>query len=187
MFLHVFRSTLNSARLYCARELFLYLLFGSLAAFTSLLTGRALYGDALFPGLPYWCATAAAAAVGLVVNFVLNSIFNFKFYKRTTFQQFGTFCIVSGFGVVLTSFLSEALLLLLQRNLGDNLHLGHVTLPAKFVANFIAVGLIVLYSFPAHRSISFNVGIRTRLRQLRSLLAAAGRQRAMLKSSETYK
>jgi putative flippase GtrA len=162
-------------------------MFGGTAAFTSLFISWALYGEAWFPSLPYWCATAAAATVGLVVNFVLNYLFNFRFRERTAFQQFWTFCAVSGFGIVLTSFLSESLLLLLQHNIGDNFHLGHVTLPPKFVANFVAVGLVVIYSFPAHRSLSFNVGIGARLRQLIVLLVIVIWRHAALKSTETYK
>ena len=183
----VLRIILKSARIYCTRELLFYLLFGSMAAFTSLFTGLILYGDALFPWLPYWCATAAAASVGLVVNFVLNYIFNFKFRERTALQQFRTFCAISGFGVFLTSLLSEFLFFLLRYYVGNKIHLDHATLPLKFVANFIAVGLVVVYSFPAHRSVSFNVGIGTRLRQLRVLLGAVGWPRVALKSLERFK
>lgn len=169
-----------------AREFFLYLLFGGAAALTSLSIGWRLYGGALFPWLPYWGATTVAATLGLVVNFVLNYIFNFKFRDRTAFQQFQTFCIVSGFGIFLTSLLSEFLLFLLKQNLGSNFHLGHERFSAKFVANFIAIGLVVIYSFPAHRFVSFNVGIGKRLQQLRVLPAAAA-QRAALKSREPRK
>jgi putative flippase GtrA len=185
----VLRIILKSARVYCTRELLFYLLFGGTAAFTSLFTGWVLYGDALFPWLPYWCATAAAATVGLVVNFVLNYFFNFKFRERTALQQFWTFCTVSGLGIFLTSFLSELLFFLLRYYIGNKIHLDHTALSLKFVANFIAVGLVVVYSFPAHRSISFNVGIGTRLRQLGVLLGlgAVGWPRAALKSLERFK
>lgn len=160
------RFVLHSAHSYCTRELLLYLLLGGLAAIASLIVGWALYEEALFPGLPYWGATTAGAAIGLVVNFVLNYFFNFKFRKRTVFQQFWTFCVISGFGIILTSFLSESLLFILKYNIGDNINLGYATFSVKFVANFVAVGLVVIYSFPAHRLVSFNIGIGARLRQL---------------------
>lgn len=178
---------LRSRRLYCTRELFLYLLFGGAAAFASLFISWVLYGEALFPGLPYWCATATGAAVGLVVNFILNYFFNFKFRRRTALQQFFTFCMISGFGVILTSILSETLFFLLQCNVGNDLSLGPARIPIKLAANFLAVGLVVIYSFPAHSSISFNVGIGMRLRQLKVLCAAIGVSSTALKSTETYK
>lgn len=160
------RLILNLPHSYCTRELFLYLLFGGLAALASLFAGWVLYEEALFPGLPYWGATTAAATIGLFVNFILNYFFNFKFRERTAFQQFGTFCVVSGFGIILTSFLSEIFFIILKSDIGDSINLGYATLPAKFVANFVAVGFVVLYSFPAHRLVSFNIGIGARLRQL---------------------
>lgn len=187
MFLSRPQIILKSVRLYCTRELFTYLLFGSVAAFTSLFIGWILYGELLFPRLPYWCATATGAAFGLVVNFILNYFFNFRFRRRTAFQQFRTFCAISGLGIILTSILSESLFFLLQCNLGDDLSLGHARISIKFVANFLAVGLVVIYSFPAHSSFSFNVGIGARLRQLKVLFAMLGASSTALKSTKTYK
>ncbi len=144
-------------------QLTLFIAFGGAAALLNLLVGWILYGAGLFPGLPYWCATAAGAASGLVLSFGLNYAFNFKFRRRSALSQFATFCIVSLGGVALTSALSAGLHSLWTEQFGAALHIAGLTVGAKFAAHAAAVGLVVLYSFPAHRSLSFNAGIRARL------------------------
>jgi putative flippase GtrA len=143
-----------------AKELAVFLLFGGLAALTNLLIGWQLYGKGLFPALPYWCATAIAATGGLLVNFGLNYAFNFKFRGRSALRQFSTFTIVALVGVAITSALSYGILSLLNASVGPMLHLGNLAVKSVFAAHFVAVGLTVLYSFPAHKCMSFNVGIR---------------------------
>jgi putative flippase GtrA len=147
-------------------QLAAFLLFGGLAALVNLLVGWQLYGTGQFPGLPYWCATALAATSGLLVNFGLNYAFNFKFRGRSAFQQFSTFCIVSLIGVAITSALAGAILSLLVLQVGQTFHLGAVEVRSALVAHAGAVGLTVLYSFPAHKWASFNMGIRAQVRHL---------------------
>jgi len=142
------------------RELAAFLLFGGLAALANLAMGWQLYGRGLFPNLPYWCATGLAAACGLVVNFGLNYVFNFKFHGRSALRQFSTFCVVALIGVAITSGLSYGIMLLLVAWAGPMLHFGGLTVSSAFAAHFTAVGLTVLYSFPAHKFLSFNIGIR---------------------------
>ena len=154
-----------------AKELLAFLLFGGLAALTNLFVGWQLYGRGLFPALPYWCATALAAASGLLVNFGLNYAFNFKFRGRSALGQFLTFCIVSLVGVAITSSLSYGILSLLNASVGPMLHLGSLHVKSVFAAHFAAVGLTVLYSFPAHKLVSFNVGIRAQVRHVTAQLS----------------
>src|SRR5690348_2358465 len=144
------------------RELAAFLLFGGIAALTNLLVGWQLYGRGLFPALPYWCATALAATSGLLVNFGLNYAFNFKFRGRSALQQFATFCVVSLGGVAITSALSYGILSLLNALAGPVFHVGSFPVKSVFAAHFTAVGLTVLYSYPAHKCMSFNVGLRAR-------------------------
>jgi putative flippase GtrA len=160
-------------RTYCAPDLFRFLAFGGTAALANLLAGWLLYGAQILPGLPYWGATAAAAAIGLVVNFALNYSFNFTFRERPAIHQFQTFCAIAGLGILLTSAISSGLLALFEGWLGHALALGNLTIRMDFGAHFMAVGLVALYSFPAHKAISFNVGIRARLRQLRACVSGA--------------
>jgi putative flippase GtrA len=154
-----------------ARELGAFLVFGGLAALTNLLVGWQLYGRGLFPALPYWCATAIAASCGLVVNFGLNYLFNFKFRGRSALRQFMTFSIVALVGVAITSALSNGILSLLDRLAGPAIHFGGFAVKSAFAAHFAAVGLTVLYSFPAHKCMSFNVGIRARFQHIYSQLS----------------
>src|SRR5476651_1457920 len=128
-----------------AKQFAAFLLFGGAAAAVNLAVGWQLYGRGLFPDLPYWCATAIAAASGLVVNFALNHFFNFKFRDRSTFEQFGTFCIVSLVGIGITSALSSGMLLLFTAS-------GIAWVKPALLAHVCAVGLTVLYSYPAHRA-----------------------------------
>jgi putative flippase GtrA len=149
-----------------AKELAVFLVFGGLAALTNLLVGWQLYGRGLFPALPYWCATAMAATSGLLVNFGLNYAFNFKFRGRSALRQFATFCVVALVGVAITSALSNGILMLLNALAGPRIGLGGFTVKSTFAAHFAAVGLTVLYSFPAHKLMSFNVGIRAQFQNV---------------------
>src|SRR5207244_1960647 len=145
---------------------FRFLAFGGTAALANLLAGWLLYGARLLPGMPYWGATATAAAIGLVVNFALNYSYNFTFRGRPAVHQFQTFCAIAGLGILLTSAISSGLRALIEGWSGPLLVLAGLPIRADFAAHFMAVGLVALYSFPAHKAISFNVGIRVRLRQL---------------------
>ena len=146
-----------------------FLLFGGAAAAVNLTVGWELYGTGLFPALPYWCATAIGAACGLIANFGLNHAFNFRFRDRTALQQFGTFCIVSLVGIAITALLSLAFLSLLMAWRGPVPTFG---IHSNLVAHVAAVGLTVLYSYPAHKAVSFNIGIRAQVRLMRAQLGA---------------
>jgi putative flippase GtrA len=155
------RNTASRARL--SRDLIAYLVFGGIAAVVNLAVGWLLYHEFAQLRLPYWSTTTVAAACGLIVNFLLNNGY-FRFGERSAISQFGTFVFVAGLGVVLTGALSHALLAPFRGLLTHQIAGIHVT--PEFAAHIAAVGLVVLYSFPAHRLISFNVGIRARLHQL---------------------
>jgi putative flippase GtrA len=161
-----FRRRVRSAaatRSRLCQDAIVYLLFGSIAAATTLAVGWVLYQPYAAHHLPYWLTTSLAAACGLLISFLLNYLY-FRFEERSVVHQFGTFAIVSWIGVLLTGALSQALLVPFHLLLA---HQGFGTSVApKFAAHFTAVALMVLYSFPAHRFISFNVGLRARFDQL---------------------
>lgn len=155
------RHSVRGARLY--RDLANYVVFGGIAAAANLTIGWLLYQEFPALALPYWLATSIGAACGLLVNFLLNHAY-FGFNGRSALRQFGTFVIVSGIGVALTGALSQALLG--PSHLVLDHHPAGIHVAPKFAAHVGAVGLVVLYSFPAHRFISFNVGFCARMRQL---------------------
>jgi putative flippase GtrA len=167
------RPTLGSrrGRFFFGRDLVIYLVFGGVAAGVNLLAGWLLYGAGLAPFMPYWLATGCAAAIGLVTNFALNHALNFRFRGRPAFDQFRTFCAIAGIGVLLTSLAATLLRSGLQHFVGTELGLGGTAISAKFAAHVAAVGLVVVYSYPAHKAISFNVGLRARLRQFKATMA----------------
>src|SRR5207248_3006508 len=107
----------------------------------------------------------------LIVNFALNHWFNFRFRERPPLDQFWTFCAVSGLGIVLTSGLSLGLRGLIELQVGAQFQLAGAAVQSSFAAHFLTVGLVAFYSYPAHRFLSFNIGIRARLLQMRWLLA----------------
>ena len=151
------------------RDFLFFLLFGGLAALTNLVVGATLYSVPTFAHVvPYWLAVAIGASAGLFVNFTLNYRFNFRFRGRSALAQFKTFCVVAGVGIILTSLLSTTLVTLFHA-LGLVSLLAQSPLPVStnFLAHFIAVGLVTFYSYFAHKFVTFNVGIRGRLRRIR--------------------
>jgi putative flippase GtrA len=143
-----------------------FLIFGGLAALVNLGVGALAYAKGQDSLLPYWLAVLVASACGLLVNFILNHIWNFRYRLRSTAAQLKTFTVVATIGTVLTVLLAEGGLRL-AHGLGiDRLALPFsFTVSARFAAHFCAVGLVTFYSFFAHRYFSFNVGFRARLRQ----------------------
>jgi putative flippase GtrA len=145
-----------------------FLVFGGMAAVVNLTVGELLYSrPSLMALIPYWLAVAFGAASGLVVNFSLNYIYNFRYFKRSAAAQFRTFVVVALVGVALTALIADiALRLAYWFGMGSHLTLGPMTVSSTFVAHFIAVGLVTFYSFAAHSAFSFNEGLRFGLRRI---------------------
>jgi len=143
-----------------------FLAFGGLAAVVNLGVGALAYANGPASLLPYWLAVLFAASCGLLVNFTLNHLWNFRFRLRSTAAQLQTFTVVATIGTVLTALLAAGGLQLLHALGIDRVPLpfSH-TISARFAAHFCAVGIVTFYSFFAHRYFSFNVGFRARLRQ----------------------
>ncbi|MDR1125973.1 MAG: GtrA family protein [Deltaproteobacteria bacterium] len=147
-----------------SRQFLIFLAFGGCAAIISILTGWLLYRDNGV--MPYSVAVSAGAVCGIAVNFSLNYAFNFSFRNRSLLEQFWTFFLVAGFGVLLTAVLAKLLLLVLLWAGFASLAIGSFSLSAKLTAHVISVGLTTFYSFLAHKYLSFNVGIKKRFSAL---------------------
>jgi putative flippase GtrA len=159
-------ATLIGQRL--GRDFLFFLFFGGIAAAVNLAVGGLLYDiPALAARCPYWLAVAIGATSGLFVNFLLNYEYNFRFRGRSALAQFRTFCVVAAIGIGLTALISSALLAFLHAlgGAGPGLHAKLLVSP-DFAAHFCAVGLVTFYSYLAHKSLTFNRGIRHRLRGL---------------------
>lgn len=147
-------------RAYWSPEFLRFLVFGGLAALTNLGIGYILYSNDL---LPYFFAVFFGSASGLLVNFLCNYYFNFRYRGRTLIHQFSTFFIVAGVGTLLNALIAKLFLLF-----------GHWLLPAlpasalktlltahlEIGCHILSIGVVTFYSFLGHKYFSFNEGIR---------------------------
>jgi putative flippase GtrA len=145
------------------RQFAFFLVFGGCAAFTSIVTGWFLYRNEHAP-FPYSLAVAIGAAAAILVNFGLNYAFNFHFRGRSLLAQLQTFALVALIGVFLTALSASVFYKIILIIGSEDWHSGDAAITAKLVAHILAVGLVTLYSFLAHKFFSFNVGFAGRLR-----------------------
>lgn len=145
-----------------SRNFLYFIAFGGTAALVNLVCGYLLYSADLFP---YIVSVFIAASAGLLVNFALNYKLNFKYEGRKLSQQFGTFLVVASIGTLLTAVVAHfSMQVLLFFEIEDIVMVGFAV-SAQFVAHIFSVGVITIYSFVAHKYLSFNVGIRNQLRK----------------------
>ena len=97
----------------------------------------------------------------MVVNFLLNKKYTFKKGPRKLHQEFRTFFIVAVLGLLLTNLFSYMLVYIIG-----------AYFPAikpeflETVSHVLAVGIVSLYSFLAHKYFSFKKGLRQGFRSL---------------------
>lgn len=147
-----------------------FLVFGTTGAVVNLVVGSILYaGDNTETLMPYWVAITIASFCSMAVSFSLNFFFNFQFKDRSFLAQFKTYLLFSLIGLVLVVAMAEGLLRLTGLVFtGDGFMVGPWMITYKFASHFCSVGSIALYSFIVNKYISFNVGIRGRLAQLKN-------------------
>lgn len=149
-------------RLFCSREFLAFLVAGGIASVVNLACGFALYSAT---PLPYTLCVFLGALSGLVVNFLLNYFFIFKYKGRDMFSQFQTFFAVALIGTMLTALLARLILAGLRWGHVEALDLCGYRLSAEFLAHALSVGFVTFYSYLAHKFFSFNVGFRKRLQE----------------------
>jgi len=163
---HGWQRCIDVLTIYISREFLIFVIFAGVAALTNLIVGSGLYTLAPFKTLlPYWLAVGIGAFSGLVVNFGLNARYNFKAQSRNRLQQFRTFCVIAGIGIVLTVGLSSDLLVLFRRIAFDAaLHRVGLNVSLEFASHFLAVGLVGFFSFAGHKFFTFGGGLRVKVR-----------------------
>ncbi len=130
-----------------------FLLCSGLAAAVNILVGYLLYaGLDLSQGWQYGLSVAVAFLSGMGVSFYLNRRFTFEPSGRLTQSEAIDFFAVSVGGLAITTTLAQYLR-------------GHVPaldahLPPEALAHIGAVGMTALYSFFAHKYVSFRHGRR---------------------------
>lgn len=155
-------------RLAVAAELVAFVACAGCAALVNLLAGTVLVegcgftSQTLFP-----LAVAIAYCLGMLVNLTLNRRFTFR-SDRTRIAQARTFVVVSITGLALTTVAAS----LCREGLGwimadgpPKALPGLVATP-ETLSRVIAVALVALYSFAAHKYLTFHRGIRQPLRLL---------------------
>lgn len=148
-----------------SRQFFLFFIFGGLAALVNLAVGKLLY-DILFPGMYYTVSVFIAAFCGLFVNFACNYTFNFTEHPRKGLEHFRTFFVVAVIGTFLTALFSRIFLSFFTVVGLPSLDFFTARITNRFLAHFLAVGVVFFYSYFAHKYISFSIGFRGQTKRI---------------------
>lgn len=154
-------------RLSLAAQFLRYLLCAGLAALVNFLAGS-LFVDGLgfTSAWEFPVAVAAAYALGMVVNFLLNRNCTFASDRRGV-DQARTFVVVALSGLALTTCVA-ALARSVLAALGGGA-LAFLPPPVgtpETLSRVLAIALASVYSFTAHKHFTFNRGIRWPLLRL---------------------
>jgi putative flippase GtrA len=128
-----------------------FLVFSGLAAGVNLAVGYLFYAVLdLHEGWQYGLAVALGFLSGMGVSFVLNRRFTFEPSGRLTRSEAIDFFAVSVGGLAITTALAQLF--------RSGLHAIDAALPPEMLAHIGAVGLTAIYSFFAHKHVSFRRG-----------------------------
>lgn len=131
-----------------------FILCSGLAAAVNLAVGYLLYGImGLDEGLAFAFAVSVAFLCGMGVSFVLNRTYTFPASGRVPSAELRDFFLVSMGGMTLTTVLAWTLDTYAE---GAMAGLAPGSVPSETVAHVCAVGLTAIYSFFAHKLISFR-------------------------------
>ncbi len=134
----------------------IFLLCSGLAALVNIAVGYLLYGMAGLNGtFGYPVSVALAFISGMGVSFVLNRRFTYPPSGRARQREMMDFFAVSVIGLTLTTVIAQALHLGMPEMLAQVTPAG--VLP-ETLAHIAAVGITAIYSFIAHKYVSFRRG-----------------------------
>ena len=108
-------------------------------------------------------AIVLGGLAGLLVNFTLSRRFVFSGDNRSARQQLLTFALVSLTTIGLRLVVAHALVALFALPAFAMITLLPVAAPAERLAHLGAVALVTIYSFLAHKHVTFAGGFLTRL------------------------
>jgi len=98
-------------------------------------------------GLYVWLSAGLAYLCGMITNFLLNKYLNFASEARSFLRQARTFFIVASLGLVMKALLMEFFVQTVHMRL--------------LIAQFVAVAIVMLWSFWGHHKMTFRGGIRS--------------------------
>lgn len=129
-----------------------FLLCSGTAALVNLAAGYLFYGVLGFDGpISYPISVALAFGAGMVVSFVLNRRYTYEASGRHILTELRDFFGVSIGGLVITTSLATIF------NAGPAEQVARaIPLQPESLAHIAAVGLTAIYSFIAHKRISFR-------------------------------
>lgn len=135
------------------KQILLYILFSGTAVLVNI-GSRLLLSDYLNTG--FYTAVTIAYMMGMLVNFLLNKNYNFPKGPRNSLNELRTFILVALFGLLLTNFFSYLLLAGFTR---FQINFGRFV-SVQTAAHILAVGLVSVYSFFAHKYFTYKKGFR---------------------------
>lgn len=143
-----------------------YVLCAGAASAGDLIVAQALLFVAIFQTGPlFGTPIIAGALTGMSLNFILSRLFVFDADGRRAHEQMLSFFGVSMTTLALKLAVGFALLALLQAISLPGPGLLPVSAPESRLAQFGAMGLVAIYSFYAHKKISFGGGFRALIKK----------------------
>jgi putative flippase GtrA len=139
-----------------------YLLSAGVATLADFALVQSLLTLGMFrEGLLFGVAIAGGALLGMSVNFLLSRRFAFDPDDRKTLAQARSFFVISLSTLVLRVITAYALLALFALPILGFVAMLPVDAPQERLAHIGAAGLVTIYSFFAHKHISFGGGVRS--------------------------
>lgn len=139
-----------------------YLLSAGVATLADFALVQALLSFALFQGgALYGVAIACGALLGMSVNFLLSRRFAFTPDDRGAIRQARSFVIISLSILALRIVVAYLLLAILALPLFAFVAVLPVSAPQERLAHIGAAGFVAIYSFFAHKHVSFGGGVRS--------------------------
>jgi putative flippase GtrA len=132
---------------------------GTATVFDVVLVQSLLSLDLLHQPIYFALAIATGAFAGMSVNFALSRRFVFAPDLRPARQQFGSFLLISLTTLLLRLVVAYALVAFFALPAMAWVGLLPIGAPAERLAHLGAVGIVTIYSFFAHKHVSFAGGI----------------------------
>lgn len=137
------------------KQFILFVLIAGLAAMINIFL-RFIFSNVV--RLEFYLAVSFAYITGMFFNYYFNKRYNFRSGNRNFIREFNTFFIVSAIGLILVNIFSFFFLKLFSK-IGVN---------QKYIdtlSHVLAVFLVGMYSFIAHKYLTFQDGIITGLKK----------------------
>jgi len=124
-----------------------------------------LFISGMQTGLAYALPIISGATAGIFTNFLLSKRFVFRSDMRNAFAQLRTFIIISLSTLALRLVVAFCFVATFSSLAIIDFGVSAEMAPTERVAQVFAMGVVAVYSYFAHKHISFSGGIRRWLRR----------------------